>query len=348
MKICHVNLATGFSGGEQQTLLLIEHQLASGYELRVVARNDSPFAQRIRQLPCQLTEIPHFLHGHRRSLTDHIQVIHVHEGRAVYWALLQHILFGTPYLITRRIDNPLKRKYLLLLAYRRACHIVGLSQAIKSAIESTCPEVSVTIIPSSPKQYSVNGGHLATLKEQFAGKFVVLQAARFHAHKGHEVSVEAARILADEAPDIALCLVGDGPELERIRHLAEGLGNMYLPGQQTNIGDWFALADVLIHPSHSEGLGSVILEANQAGLPVIASRAGGIPDIVHEDENGYLIRPGCARDLADRILGLHRDPERKNRLSKSAARFVDRFDIRHAAAKYDALYRTCSGSSESA
>ncbi len=341
MHICHVNLATGFSGGEQQTLLLIEHQLQLGYTLSVVASRGSPFAERIRTLPCQLIETPHFLLGHRASVTREAQAMHVHEGRAVYWALLQHRLFGVPYLITRRIDNPLKRKWLLDQAYRRARHVVGLSRAIKEAIELGCPGLNAHIIPSSPKPYPVDTAQLAELRNRFQGKFVVLQAAKFHAHKGHEVSIAAARLLAHKEPDIHFCLIGDGPELETIKKQAQGLSNVWLPGQQSNIGTWFALADVLIHPSHSEGLGSVILEANLAGLPVIATRAGGIPDIVADGRNGWLIGPGDAAALAEHIVQLKQDPALLTQMSQAASEYVDQFDIRHTAQHYQALYESC-------
>src|SRR3990167_2307419 len=167
MKICHVNLATGFSGGEQQTLLLIEQQRTLGYELTVVGARGSPFVERSRALGCDdVVETSHFLLGHRRRTTEGVHTIHVHEGRAVYWALLQHLLFGTPFLITRRIDNPLKHKFLLDLAYRRACHVVGLSRAIQSEIQKTHPGRFVEIIPSSPRSYPVDAANLEGLTQR--------------------------------------------------------------------------------------------------------------------------------------------------------------------------------------
>lgn len=338
MKICHVNLATGFSGGEQQTLLLIEQQRALGYELIVVGARGSPFVQRARALSCDVVETSHFLLGHRYRTTKGVHTIHVHEGRAVYWALLQHLLFGTPFLITRRIDNPLKHKVLLDLAYRRARHVVGLSRAIQNEIQKTHPGRSVATIPSSPRSYPVDAENLERLKARYAGKFVALQAAKFHAHKGHEVSIAAARQLSVSHPDIHFCLLGDGPELEPIKALAAGLGNVSFPGQQGNMGDWFALADILIHPSHSEGLGSVILEANRAGLPVIATRAGGIPDIVTDGTNGLLIPAGDDVALAKAIVTLHDQPELLTNMAKNAVQFVSQFDIEQTAKKYQALY----------
>lgn len=340
MKVCHVNLATGFSGGEQQTLLLIEQQRALGYDLTIVGASGSPFVQRARALGCSVVETRHFLVGHARRTTADVRCIHVHEGRAVYWALLQHLLFGTPFLITRRIDNPLKHKFLLDLAYRRARHVVGLSRAIQSEIQKTHPDRSVEIIPSSPRTYPVDAAILAQMKRQFSGRFVVVQAAKFHAHKGHEVSIEAARKLQTSHPDIHFCLLGDGPELVSIRALATDLDNVSFPGQQSNMGDWFALADILIHPSHSEGLGSVILEANRAGLPVIATRAGGIPDIVTDGINGLLIPAGDGDALAHAIARLHDQPELRETMAENAVQFVRQFNIEETAKKYQALYAT--------
>lgn len=112
MHICHVNLASGFSGGERQTLEMIKQQLKLGIRLTVVANPRSLFFKEIALLNCTLIAAKKFWNAQLRSKNDRFDLVHVHEGRAVHWAYIQNRIYGTPYIITRRIDNPLKRKSL--------------------------------------------------------------------------------------------------------------------------------------------------------------------------------------------------------------------------------------------
>lgn len=339
MHICHVNLARGFSGGERQTLQLIKQQVKLGYQLTVVANPQSPFTDEIKKLPCKLVLASHFLGQHKKSITAECSLIHVHEGRAIYWAWLQSVLFRIPYVVTRRIDNPLKDKWLSRKAYEKASALVGLSNAITDAIKIRHPDANIYKIPSSPVVYPVNKELLSEIKEQFSNKFMVIQAANLLKHKGHRITIEAARSLQLSHPDIHFVLLGDGSEREALEKQASGLANITFAGKQSDMGSWFAAADLLIHPSYSEGLGSVILEAIQAGLPVIGSRAGGIPDIIDDGVSGLLIEPGNEEALANAIVSIASDNELKNSLILGGKEKLKHFDITYTCSLYEALYK---------
>ena len=109
------------------------------------------------------------------------------------------------------------------------------------------------------------------------------------------------------------------------------------------MGTWFASANILIHPSNSEGLGSVILEAMAAGLPTIASNTGGIPDIIEHEQTGLLIETGNAQSLADAIERLVGDQALRNQLQTSAKAKLTEFDIQHTTSLYDNLYKQVLG-----
>lgn len=339
MHICHVNLASGFSGGERQTLQLIKQQLKLGYQLTVVANPESPFADEIKKLPCKLVLASHFLMQHKKPITAECHLIHVHEGRAIYWAWLQSLLFAIPYMVTRRIDNPLKDKWLSRKAYENASFLVGLSNAITDAIKTRHPNAKIYKIPSSPVVYPVNKQLLSEIKNQFSNKFMVIQAANLLKHKGHLTTIEAARSLQLTHPNIHFVLLGDGPERENLEKQADGLTNITFAGKQSEMGNWFAAADLLIHPSYSEGLGSVILEAIQAGLPVIGSSVGGIPDIIDDGVSGLLIESGNEQALANAIVSIASDNELKNCLIIGGKEKLKQFDIAYTCSLYEALYK---------
>jgi len=339
MQICHVNLARGFSGGERQTLQLIIEQLRLGYQLTVVAIKDSPFSEEVKKLSCKLVLTTHFLFQHKKSITMDCQLIHVHEGRAIYWALMQSVRFSIPYIVTRRIDNPLKNKWISIKAYKRASAIVGLSSAIVDAVKVRYPNANIYKIPSSPVSYPINRIQLSDIINEFADKFIVILAGNLLAHKGHYTAVEAARLLENKLPKVHFIFVGDGPEKDNLLDQASELKNITFVGKQTDMGTWFAAANLFIHPSYSEGLGSVILEALQAGLPVIGTRAGGIPDIIEDQVSGLLVDVRDEQALANAIARIVVDESLKNKLVIGGQEKLKQFEIGYTAALYQTLYK---------
>ena len=338
MKICHVNLASGFSGGERQTLQLIKQQLTEGTELIAVVNPKSPLVVELQTLPIELHFAKHYLYSHSRKITAGCDVIHVHEGRGIYWALLQNALTGLPYIITRRIDNLFKNRWLSNLAYRKSAALVGLSSEIVCNLRSQFPNNRCYKIPSSPVSYDVNCDQIHSIKNQYHGKFIVIHAANMLKHKGFNLSVEAARYLQSSHPDIHFCLLGDGPEREALETQAAVLSNVSFVGKIRNMGDWFSSADLLIHPSYSEGLGSVILEALGFYLPVIGANVGGIPDIIEPGVSGLLCEKGNAKDLAEKIVHIYESEMLRARLRAGAEKKLPTFDIAHTSAQYSQVY----------
>jgi glycosyltransferase involved in cell wall biosynthesis len=340
MQICHVNLASGYHGGENQTLQLIKEQLRLGYQLTVVAKSNSPFAQAVQELGCTVILTSHYLRQHSPSITAGCQLIHVHEGRALYWAMLQKMRTGCPYIVTRRIDNRLKDRRLLRRGYLGAAALVGLSSEIARRITDRFPKVTPHIIPSSPVDYPVNPESVAHIKAKYKGKFLVIQAANMVKHKGFDVTINAARYLELDAPNIHIALLGDGKLRKKLESKASGLSNLSFEGTQHNMGDWFNAADLQIHPSYTEGLGSVILEGMNAGLAVVATRVGGIPDIITHKHNGLLLSPGDAKGLADTINQLSGNQARLDELKLAAKQSLAKFDIKTTALQYQSLYQS--------
>lgn len=339
MKICHVNLASGYHGGENQTLLLIKQQIAMGYDLTVVANPKSPFAKAIQELPCDLVLASHYFQAHQRATTQGCDVIHVHEGKAIYWAYLQSKFFSIPYIVTRRIDNPLKKKWLANIAYQHAYAAIGLSNQIVQRINEAYPSLTTYKIPSSPVKYPVNSEQIAQIHQQFKHHFLVIHAANMVKHKGFDVTIEAARRLSHTHPEIQFALLGDGKERHNLEQLACHLTNVHFMGQQNAMGNWFAAANLQIHPSYTEGLGSVILEGMGSGLPVIASRTGGIPDIIEHKKNGLLIEPGDSAALADAIVHLASSREKRENLIHNGYEKLQQFKIDYTSILYADIYK---------
>jgi len=340
MKICHVNLASGFSGGEQQTLELIKQQLQLGYHLTVVVNPKSELADKLEHLNCTLVSATHYLFQHSRAITKGCTAIHVHEGRAVYWALIQSKLYGVPYIVTRRIDKVLKKNFLSSYAFANARALIGLSHKIIAQIAAQFSTDLLYLIPSSPVTYTINRSTVGEIKAVYKDKFLVMQAGNMIKHKGFDITVGAAHLMQKKDSSVHFLLLGDGSERAQLALQAEGLENITFCGKQNNMGDWFAAADLFIHPSYTEGLGSVILEAIVAGLPVIGTAVGGIPDIIDNAQNGLIIEPGKPQLLVDAILNIKSDASLVEKFKCNNLEKMRTFDIKVTAQKYQDIYQS--------
>lgn len=174
-------------------------------------------------------------------------------------------------------------------------------------------------------------------------RYVVGWIGRMTAIKRVPDVLRAFRGLLDQGVDAALVLVGDGPDRVEIERLAGELGimrNTYFVGYQRDVRPYYALFDTLMLPSANEGTPVVAIEALAGGRPVVATRVGGVPDVVTDGEDGILVEPddisGLTRALA--TLALDRDlRERLGRRGREAV--VPRYRVDRLIDDVDALYR---------
>ena len=191
--------------------------------------------------------------------------------------------------------------------------------------------------------YPLNQNKVDQIWSSHAYKFLVMHATSLEKHKGFDVTLNAARILQEKNSPVHFLLLGSGPQEVDLRNQAEALHNVFFMSTQQDMGTWFASANLLIHPSYKEGLGSVILEAMAAGLPVIASNTGGIPDIIENEKTGILIEPGNAQELASAIERLANDQGLREQLQSAAKEILPKFEISQTSKRYHELYKQIKG-----
>ncbi|MCA1773660.1 MAG: glycosyltransferase family 4 protein, partial [Halomonas sp.] len=253
---------------------------------------------------------------------------------------LHYRLKGTPYLITRRVDAPVKRKWFNQQCYSNASARVAISQVIKHLLEDNqCGHV--TLIPSAYAHLTPSPEATNNFREDFANKFLVGHAgAVVDRHKGQRVLLQAAQKLEHQAPDIQFIFLGDGKDAETLKIEYSSLSNISWLGFKNNIADYIAGLDVFAFPSRNEGLGSVILDVMQLGVPVIATDVGGISDIVKHEQTGLLIASGDANALANGIMRLKDSAALRQRLAEGATERLDQYSPQSMAASYWQLYQT--------
>ena len=163
--------------------------------------------------------------------------------------------------------------------------------------------------------------------------------------KGQIYIIAVARELEATHPDIHFMLVGGGDDEAMLKSAAAGLSNVTFTGFVDNVGDYLAAFDVFVLPSNREGIGSVLFDAMDRALPVVASRVGGVPDIVHDGENGILIDPGRPDQLRAGILALRADPSRRRKLGENGREVARNYTPSAMARKYLEIYGAALGRS---
>ena len=312
LQIAHVNLVAGFRGGERQIQLLVEGLARRGWRQRLVARRDEPLAARCAGLEgLEVASVSNNVFSALRALAG-VDLVHVHEGRGIQAAWLNRILRGAPYLITRRNERGPAAKWINRVMYARAAGRVAISSAVAESLKRLDRRLDSEIVPSSTGGLSTDPARAAAIRARYLqsenGLLVGNVAALVDSHKGQKQIVEVARRLAGAEPALTFLLVGQGRDEALLKSAAAGLPNLHFAGFVENVGDYLQAMDLFFFPSRHEGLGSVLLDALEFGLPVVATRVGGIPEIVEDQVNGLL----CAVDevgvQAASLLRLARDP----------------------------------------
>jgi glycosyltransferase involved in cell wall biosynthesis len=337
LHIIHVNLAKGFRGGERQTALLIQALAHHVESQTLVCRRDSPLREALREVDrLSVVSANHQLGGHIQAARA--SVVHAHEAKAVHWAWLHKRLWCTPYVVTRRVDTPIKDKWMNRLFYGDASCCVAISTMIQAQL-APWSQHNIPVIPSAMSNFSPDMHIAEQFKARYPGRFIVGHiGALVDRHKGQRVILEAARQLQDSHPTLLFVFFGKGEDEETLQQESLHLSNVVWAGFQPNIGDFIPALDLFIFPSRNEGLGSVLLDVMQAKIPVIASDVGGIPDLVQQNRTGVLVEANNAAALKEAIIQAKENDKASAAMADAAYERLKAFSPQAMAEHYHHVY----------
>lgn len=184
--------------------------------------------------------------------------------------------------------------------------------------------VRVTHYGTDPVRFQATDASELRARHGLGGHPVLLTIARLVPRKAIDLVLRAFGEVRARVPNAVYVIAGDGPDLERLRGLAAEFGDAVRfvgPVSDAELPAWYSLGDVFVMPSRSEppdieGFGIVFLEASACERPVVAARAGGVPDAVADGVCGLLIAPDDHRELAARLVELLADPARRAELGR--------------------------------
>lgn len=183
------------------------------------------------------------------------------------------------------------------------------------------------------------------------GDLLLACVGRLDPVKNHAALIEAFAVVAASLRSAHLVLAGDGQLRQRLGSLARRAGvgeRVHFLGVRRDVAEVLAASDVFVMASDWEGGPLVAIEAMAAGLPVVATSVGWIPELVQNGRAGFVVQPGATADLAQRMLAVGRDGALRRRLSRDAAAAVSDLDSVRMAQRYEDLYRRLLRSSPDA
>jgi glycosyltransferase involved in cell wall biosynthesis len=304
---------------------------------RLVKRRLSPvYAWRLRRL----------LPGSER-----FDLVHAHIYASAAAAAIATPGTGIPLVITEHTEaswQTWRARWVSRWVYRQAERIIAVSTPIRRRLierDGVHPDL-ITIVPnavvSAPEERSEEPP--AGLR---GGRPLVGVVARLQPEKGVANFLKAAARVAPRFPEAHFVVAGDGPLREELVALAANLGlrdRIHFLGFRSDASALMGTLDVLVVPSLTEGSPLVTLEAMAAGVPVVASAVGGIPDQVRDGKEGLLVPPGDTGAMDDAIVALLRDPARARSLGEAGRRRVTT-EFSHAAMvrRIEDVYRDILG-----
>jgi glycosyltransferase involved in cell wall biosynthesis len=334
VRVLHVDSARTWRGGQNQVLLAARGMASRGHEVAVACQEGGVLAARAREAGLLVHPL-----SFRGDLSPgavlplagllgrfHPEVAQLHDPHAVSAGLLAARLRpGTRLLATRRVDFPLRG--MLSRAKYRACHrVLAVSRAIAAVLRGAgLAEARIRVVYEGVPDRPAQAGGRAALSTLGVpeGAPVVGNVAALTDHKDHATFLAAAARVAAARDDVRFVIAGDGERRSALEAQARELGlaeRVAFAGFRDDLDRLIPAFDVFCLSSQMEGLGTSLLDAMAFARPVVATRAGGIPEAVQDGVTGRLVPVRDPEALAGALLDVLADPARAAALGAAGRR----------------------------
>ncbi len=383
ISILYVSNTAKMSGAEFSLLSLMKGLDREQFRALLLLPEEGLFADRAREMGIELQIVPsmirfgemHGLAALPRAIKSiwrivkiirrrRIQVVHANSPRAAYIGGLAGRLAGV-FTVThvRDIDqspflSPAKSRLLGLLSDKviavsqsTADAVLGVNPALRGKTEVVYNGIDLQEIAEHPPQETRDGLGISSSVKLIGAVGVI------HPAKGQDVLIRAAARIRAVFPSFNVLLIGqvfhrnDESYETKLKALASELGikdNIIFTGFRADVFALIQALDVFVHPAvFRDPLPRTLLEAAACGRPIVATRTGGIPEIIDDGISGILIEPGDAAALAAAVISLLQHPHEARCLGEAARKKIEQaFPIRKHVSAMTAIYRSLASADE--
>jgi glycosyltransferase involved in cell wall biosynthesis len=364
----HIDTARTWRGGQNQVLLTVNGLRALGHRAALVAHPHGELRRRAAEglelIPLaarteiDLTAAWRLARVIKRLAPD---VVHAHDAHATAMASLALPLAGTlkkpPVLVvSRRVDFHLRQNSFSRWKHRQVDCFIAASEAIRRMlIADGVPADRVVTVHEGIDIEHVDAAPAVNVHETFFlphGAPLVGNVAALVPHKGQRHFIEAAHLAVQDLPDARFVILGEGELRDALERQVRDYRlekHVLLPGFRTDVLGCMKAFDLFVMSSVTEGLGTAMLDAMACSRAAVATRAGGLPEIVQDDITGVLVEPRDHRAMAQAIVTLLRDPPLRTRMGMAGrARVGELFTVDRMVAETAALYARVAGTPHAA
>ncbi len=356
MKVLHLCTARDWRGGEQQIAYLHEELLNNGINSIVACPDNSTFHGYAtkKQLPYILfpfrsaydlqTIYKLVIYCHQNS----VDVVHLHTSKGHTLGLTASLIWlSSKLVLSRRVDFPVKSNWFSKFKYnhRNIRRIICVSDAVRKILINDLKEDNKAITVYDGIDFGKGTIIKAeNLRERFKignSDPIIGNISAIADHKDYFTFVNAAELVLREIPNAHFFIVGEGPLKTEVENYITEKGlnaSFILTGFVTNPLSYLKALDVLLFTSKTEGLGSTILDAMKLKIPIVATNAGGIPEVVKNEVSGLLSQIKDHKALSHDVIRTLNDKDLREELCKNASRDVLKFSKEIMAQKTIGVY----------
>ena len=308
---------------------------------------------------CEKHEVPFFTYRklfsvnplvamHLRWICRRLKIshVHVHDSHAHTYAVLAASLFRNPasIIVHRRVDFPIGENWLSLWKYNHASvqKIICVSHFVKKIITPKLKNPAVAHVIHDGIDLEGKEVKRSSLTSHFS-PLKIGNVAAIAPHKDYFTFVKTAERLLENGVDAKFLIIGgDGGEEVAVRNMIAKKGlsdHIEMLGFRADVLELLAGLDLLLFTSKTEGLGSSLLDAMALGVPIVATEAGGVPEIVKHEETGLLAPVGDADELARLVIRILENDELRGQLTKNAQSWVQSFSKNKMSERTLEVYR---------
>lgn len=357
MRVLHISSPKTWRGGEQQLMYLVDELSKMGVWQVVMC----PFNSEVHKY-CLKHHINHVTYYKRFSANpmvafrvshvckrEQIEMIHVHDSHAHNFAVLSSVLTNNelPIVVSRRVDFPVQGTAVSAFKYNhpRIKRIICVSHAIRDIMDEFIEEKSkLCVVHSGVNLEKFNRETGRKLRDEFEisdDHLLIGNVAALAPHKDYPTFVRTAKRLIDAGLKVKFLAIGEGPsrkEAENAITEHQMEDHVILTGFRNDIIEVLPELDMFLITSKTEGLGTSILDALVAGVPVVATNAGGIGEIITHEKNGLLCPVGDDEALAAAVQRMSADKALQERFIQEGKAVAETFSKTETARKTKAIY----------
>jgi len=334
LSLFQIDAGKEWRGGQRQSFFLSKELKRNGYSFRFVVQPGSPLHEKAAE--AGLPVFPLRISGEADALAivrlalamkrNRCRLVNFHDAHSLAVGSAAAALAKVPLrVISRRVDFPLKKNVFSRRKYTKDVDaIIAVSEAVKDAlIKSGIEAKLIRVIPDgidfSPYDDRSSKDYLYKEFSFDPDDFLVGIVAQLTDEKGHKYLIQASQHLRERSSKIKIVIVGEGPlrmELGRMVKEIRGEDMVFFMGFREDIPQILKSLDVFVLSSEREGLGSILMDAMACRLPIVATRVGGIPELIEHRRTGLLVPPQKPKALANAILAIYEDREMARQLGR--------------------------------